>query len=127
MADNIYHYEYRSARFSADFRLLVQTGYPHPMLLNARCIDLSEDGLAAEIVVTEIQPTEIRESLEVGAEVTIMMTLPGNSSTTTVAARITNQKVGSYGFAFMFSSKAEQTHMHNYFEAHYRSISRSAE
>jgi PilZ domain len=127
MADHVSHYEYRSARFTADFRMLVQTGYPRPTLLNARCIDLSEDGLAAEILATEIPAAAIREALEVGAKVSIMMTLPGNSNTTTLAARITNQKVGSYGFAFIFASKAEQAYMHNYFESHYRSISRSTE
>jgi len=127
MPDNVSNYEYRSPRFRADFQLVVQTGHPHSALLNARCIDLSEDGLAAQILVPEIHAAEIRKSLEVGAKVTIIMTLPGNSNTTTLAARVTNQKIGSYGFAFVFSSKAERASMHDYFESHYRSISRSAE
>jgi PilZ domain len=127
MADNVSNFEYRSPRFRADFRLLVQTGHPHPAILNGRCVDLSEDGLAAEILAPEIRASGLRESLEIGAEVTIIMTLPGNSNTTTFAARVTNQKVGSYGFAFIFSSKAEQAYMHEYLESHHRSIGRSAE
>jgi hypothetical protein len=127
MSDNVSNYEYRSPRFRADFQFAIQIAQPHPAVLNARCIDLSEDGLAAQIAGTELRATEIRESLEVGAKVTIIMTLPGNSNTTTLAARVTNQKVGSYGFAFIFSSKAERVSMHEYFETHYRSISRSAE
>jgi hypothetical protein len=127
MADNVSNYEYRSPRFRADFQFVVQVMHPHPAVLSARCLDLSEDGLAAQVSGAELRPTEIRESLEVGAKVTIIMTLPGNSNTTTLAARVTNQKVGSYGFAFIFSSKAERVSMHEYFESNYRSISRSAE
>jgi len=127
MTDNISNYEYRAPRVRVNFPVLVHTSHHRAAILNARCIDLSEDGLAAELLCAGILAPEIRDSLEVGREVTIIMTLPGHTNTTKLAARVTNHKVGSYGFAFIFSSKAEQDYIHQYFESRHRSIRRSAD
>lgn len=122
MTNKISNYEYRTPRFRSDFSLWVQTGDRDPELLEARCKDLSEDGLAAEIL-----GAEMNEPFEIGDRVMLIMTLPGESTTKKVVARVTNQKAGGYGFAFIFSSKAEKTSMHEYFESHHRSIARAQE
>jgi hypothetical protein len=122
MADKISNYEYRAPRFRADFRLWVQTGGRQPELLDARCIDLSEDGLAAEILAPAIN-----ETLEIGARVLLIMTLPGNSTATKLAARVTNHQAAACGFAFIFSSKAEQNYIHDYFDLHHPSVNRTPE
>jgi hypothetical protein len=107
VTDKIYDYGYRAPRFPADFRLLLQTGDRNPGLLDARCVDLSEDGLAAEIKAT----------LEIGARVMLLMTLPGTSTSIRMPARVTNRQVGGYGFAFIFSSQNERSYMHEYLES----------
>ncbi len=127
MTDNVSNYEYRAPRFRGDFALLLQTPHPHSALLQARCIDLSEDGFAAEIITPELSGADVPLLLPVGAKVSIVMTLPGNSKSTTLWARVTNHQVGSYGFAFVFASKAEQNYMHEYVESYSRSIRRSSE
>lgn len=107
MNDKIYNYGYRAPRFPADFRLLLQTGDRIPGLLDARCVDFSEDGLAAEINAT----------LEIGTKVTLLLTLPGTSTSMRIPARVTNRQVGGYGFAFIFSSQNERSYMHEYLES----------
>ncbi len=117
VTDQIHNYGYRVPRFRADFRLLLQTTDRNPMLLDARCTDLSEAGLAAEI----------NASLEIGAQVTLILTLPGNSTSMRIAAKVTNRRVGGYGFAFIFSSHNEQSYMHEYLESRQSSMLRSPE
>jgi hypothetical protein len=122
MTDKISNYEYRTPRFCADFSLWVQTGDRDPELLEARCKDLSEDGLAVEIV-----GAEINKPFEIGDRVILIMTLPGESTTKKIVARVTNQKASGYGFAFIFSSIAEEISMHEYFESQHRNIGRTQE
>jgi hypothetical protein len=107
VTDKIYNYGYRAPRFPADFPLLLQTGDRNPGLLDARCTDFSEDGLAAEINGT----------LEIGAKVTLLLTLPGTSTSMRILARVTNRQVGGYGFAFIFSTQNERSYMHEYLES----------
>jgi PilZ domain-containing protein len=115
VTDNIYSYGYRAPRYRADFRLLVQSGDRVPALLDARCTDLSEDGLAAKT----------KASLEIGTTVTLIMTLPGISNSMRIAARVTNRQVEGYGFAFIFSSHNERSYMHEYLESRRSSMVRS--
>jgi hypothetical protein len=117
MRDKIYNYGYRAPRFRVDFRLLLQTSDRNAGLLDARCTDLSEDGLAVEV----------NASLEIGAVVTLILTLPGNLTSMRIAARVTNRQVGSYGFAFIFSSENERRYMHQYLESRHSSTLRSPE
>ncbi|MGO8794590.1 MAG: PilZ domain-containing protein [Candidatus Sulfotelmatobacter sp.] len=107
MTDKIYNYGYRSPRFRSDFRFLLQTGGRSPALLNGRCTDLSEDGLAAEIDAL----------LEVGEQVLLIATLPGTSSSIRISARVTNRQISSYGFAFIFTSQNQRSLMHEYIES----------
>jgi hypothetical protein len=107
MTGNIYDFGYRAPRFPADFRLFLQTDNLGSALVDARCTDLSEGGLAAES----------KASLEVGAVVTLILTLPGTSISRRIAARVINCRVNSYGFAFIFSSHQEQNYMHEYVES----------
>ncbi len=104
MTEKIYDYGYRTPRFPADFRLLVQTDDRLPALLDARCSNLSEDGLAAEIV----------GGLEIGVKVTLILSLPGNPTSMRIAARVTNRNDDGYGFAFIFSSQKERSYIFDY-------------
>jgi hypothetical protein len=115
LTDKIYNYGYRAPRYRADFRLLLQTTDRSPGLLDARCTDLSEDGLAAAI----------NGALEIGARVTLIITLPGTSTSMRIAAKVTNRQVGGYGFAFIFSSHNERSYMHEYLESRRSSMVRS--
>ena len=115
MADEIYKFGYRAPRYRADFSLLLQTDDRLPSLLDARCIDLSEDGLAAKT----------KASLQIGAKVTLILTLPGISTSMRIAARVTNRQVDGYGFAFIFSSPNERSYMHEYLESRPSSMVRS--
>jgi len=115
VADEIYKYGYRAPRYRADFALLLQTDDRIPTLLDARCTDLSEDGLAVKT----------KAPLEIGTRVTLILTLPGVSTSTRLAARVTNRQVDGYGFAFIFSSQNERSYMHDYLEARRSSMVRS--
>jgi len=95
---------YRVPRFPADFRLLVQTIEPESTLLDARCRDISEDGLAAHIP----------QSLKVGTRVVLLLTLPGKTTCLRVAATVSHQDHGEHGFAFNFSSQNQREHVQKY-------------
>ena len=115
MAENIYHYGYRSPRYRADFCLLLQTDERLPTLADARCTDLSEDGLAVKT----------KASLQIGAKVILILTLPGISTSMRIAARVTNRQVDGYGFAFIFSSQNERSYMHEYLDSRRSNMVRS--
>ncbi|MGH9499984.1 MAG: PilZ domain-containing protein [Terriglobales bacterium] len=100
----IQEYGYRLPRFPADFSLVLQTTDPTPRLLDARCRDISEDGLAARV----------SEALAVGARVTLLLTLPGKSSSLPIAATVSHQDRGDHGFAFKFSSQNEREQVQKY-------------
>jgi Tfp pilus assembly protein PilZ len=117
VTNDIYNYGYRAPRFRADFRLLLQARDHNPVLLDARCIDLSEDGLAAETNAV----------LEIGERVLIIMTLPGTPTSIRIAASVTNRQIGSYGFAFIFSSQNERIRMRAYLESRRSGEARSPE
>ena len=107
MTDAIHNYGYRTPRFQVDFRLMLQTDDRLPQLLDAHCSDLSEDGLAAEI----------NESLEIGARVILIFSLPGGSTSIKIAAKVINRQGDGYGFAFIFSSPNERDYISDYLEA----------
>jgi PilZ domain len=115
VTNNIYNYGYRVPRYRVDFCLLLQTDERFPALLDARCTDISEEGLAAET----------KAALEIGARVTFIVTLPGTSTSMRISARVTNRRVEGYGFAFIFSSQNERSYMHEYVESLRLSMVRS--
>jgi hypothetical protein len=100
----VQEYGYRLPRFPADFSLVLQVSDPEPRLLDARCRDISEDGLAARI----------SESLSVGARVTLLLTLPGKAVSLPIAATVSHQDHGDHGFAFKFSSQNEREQVQKY-------------
>jgi len=100
----IYEFGYRTPRFRADFHFLLQTEAPQPRLLDARCIDISEEGLAAQIA----------DQLTVGSVVTLMITFPGNATTWRIPARVCNRQDEDHGFFFMFSSQSERDDVRRY-------------
>ena len=83
---------------------MLQVSDPEPRLLDARCRDISEDGLAARISV----------SLDVGTRVTLLLTLPGKSVSLPIAATVSHQDHGDHGFAFKFSSQNEREQVQKY-------------
>ena len=95
---------YRLPRFPADFRLLVQTTEPEPKLLEARCRDISEDGLAAQI----------GDCLPVGTRVFLLLTLPGKATALQIAATVGHQDGGDHGFAFNFESQNQREQVQKY-------------
>jgi PilZ domain len=115
LPENIYKFGYRAPRYRADFQLLLQTDERVPTLMDARCTDLSEDGLAAKT----------KAALQIGARVTLILTLPGVSTSMRIPARVTNRQVDGYGFAFLFSSQNERSYMHEYLESRRSSMVRS--
>jgi len=106
MSNGTYTFGYRSPRFRTDFHLFLQTQDRQTSLLDGRCTDISEDGLGAEF----------RASLEVGTAVALIFTLPGNTTSVRVSARVTNRKGGFHGFVFLFSSQKERDYVYNYLD-----------
>jgi hypothetical protein len=117
VTDNIYNYGYRVPRFRVDFHLFLQIDDCHPALLEARCTDLSEAGLAAEI----------KGSFEIGSKVTLILRLPGTSTTMRIAANVIHRQRDGYGFAFAFSSQSQQSSIHEYLESRHSPTVRSLE
>ena len=89
---------YRKPRFRTDFRLLIQLEGRPPKLIDARCLDISEDGLAAQLP----------EDLEVGTRVIFVMTPPGSSRSIRIPGRVNNRTEQQHGFIFIFNSRAER-------------------
>jgi hypothetical protein len=102
--NGIKEFGYRVPRFPADFRLLLQTSDPEPRLLDVRCRDISEDGLAAQVP----------ECLNIGTRVTLMLTLPGKVTSLRIAATVSHQDHGEHGFAFNFSSQNQREYVQKY-------------
>jgi len=100
----VQEFGYRVPRFPADFHLLLQTTDPVPRLLDARCKDISEDGLAAQVA----------ESLSVGTRVILMLTLPGSSTSLRIDARVSHQRATEHGFAFICPSQNHRDKIQNY-------------
>jgi Tfp pilus assembly protein PilZ len=107
VTEQIYDYGYRTPRFNVDFRLLLQTDDRLPRLLDVRCLNLSEDGVAVET----------GELLEIGAKVTLILTLPGNPTSRRIAAKVTNRHPDGYGLAFIFASQNERSYICDYLAA----------
>ena len=96
--NRVQDFGYRVPRFPADFQLLLQTNEPEPRVLDARCTDISADGIAVQMP----------EHLSVGVRVNLVLTLPGSSTSLRIAGRVAYQKKDEHGFAFIFSSPEER-------------------
>jgi hypothetical protein len=100
----IQQFGYRKPRFRVEFHFLVQVEGRGSKLLDARCIDLSEDGLSAQI----------SDCLEVGTHVTFILTLPGATTSARLAALVNYRQAECHGFTFVFSSQEERDFVHRY-------------
>jgi hypothetical protein len=100
----VQEFGYRKPRFRADFHILLQTEAPDVRLLDARCTDISEDGLAARVA----------EPLRVGSRVAFIFSLPDRSTPVRIAATVNNQQQETYGFTFVFSSPEDRNLIHRY-------------
>lgn len=103
----VQEFGYRKPRFRADFYFLLQTEGPGSHLIEARCVDISEEGMAAQI----------SEPLSVGTKVIMILTLPGSSASLRVAARVCNRRDQDHGLAFVFSSHSERLDFKEYLKA----------
>lgn len=101
---NTYEFGYRLPRFRADFHFLLQTEGPQSHVANAQCVDISEEGMAAQVP----------EKLAVGATVTLILTLPGTTRPLRIPARVITQQEEDHGLIFMFSSEAEREEVQRY-------------
>jgi hypothetical protein len=95
---------YRKPRFHADFRLLMQIEGPQSRLLDARCRDMSEDGLAAQLA----------DQLSVGTRVNFIFTLPSPATSLRIAAKVSNRNEQTHGFTFIYSSQQERDFIHEF-------------
>jgi hypothetical protein len=101
---NIQEFGYRVPRFRANFHFQLQTSDPKPRLVDAQCVDISSDGMAAKLA----------ESLTIGQPVALMLSLPGRATTLRIAARVSHQQRGEHGFVFVFSSQQERESIQKY-------------
>jgi hypothetical protein len=107
MTENFHDYGYRAPRLPVGFGLLLQTQNANRPVLNGLCTDLSEDGLAVDT----------GGLLDIGEQVTLIMTLPGTATSVRLAASVTNSRAGGYGLSFIFSSPRERSFMQEYLES----------
>ena len=99
---SVHEYGYRTPRFPAAFRFLLSIGGPTPRIVDARCVDVSEQGLAAQLT----------ETLSVNSEVLMVFALPGDATPLRVPAKVISQQGALHGFSFLFSSQAERDRVH---------------
>ncbi len=100
----VQEFGYRVPRFPADFRVLLETSEAEPRVLDARCTDISADGLAVQM----------EECLSVGTQVRLVLRLPGSPTSLRLAGRVTYQKNDEHGFAFIYSSEQERESIEQY-------------
>jgi hypothetical protein len=100
----IREFGYRAPRFHANFYFLLQTEEPGSRLMEARCLDIGEEGMAAEI----------SEPLSVGTKVIMILTLPGISTSLRIAGRVCNRHDHEHGLAFVFASQIERRNFKEY-------------
>ncbi len=99
-------------RFHTDFHFQLQLSDPKPRLIDARCMDISSDGLAAKMA----------EQLETGTSVVLMLAFPGHRETLRLPARVSHQQRGDHGFVFSFNSQRERETIQKYISSLRRTV-----
>lgn len=102
--EQVQEYVCRAPRFFTNFTFFVQIA-PGLGLREARCYELAESGLAAQVA----------EPIRAGTNVTLLLTLPGDAVTLRIPAQVSGQRGHDHGFAFIFRNLEEQTYLHRYF------------
>lgn len=100
---DVLEFDYRSPRFVTDFYFFLQSAPDQPFK-KAFCSEISEFGLRAQVL----------DPLLPGAVVNLLFTLPKDSRTLRIAAKVTNRRGSSYGFAFLYASAADRVHVRHY-------------
>ncbi|HVZ60961.1 MAG TPA: PilZ domain-containing protein [Terriglobales bacterium] len=91
-------FNYRAPRLETDFHIWLQVAGPENVLLQARCMDFSEKGLAMELAAP----------LELNSEIRMIVSVPGISVQLPIIGRVQHQSGTRYGIVFLPSSKAER-------------------
>lgn len=102
--DDIYPFGYRKPRFDLNFSVLLQIDAHPAKVIDARCINISEDGIAIAAM----------EELVIGSLVTVVMTTPNSSKSIRVRAKVNSRDEKQYGFVFLFASETERQSLHTY-------------
>ena len=102
--NDVYSFGYRKPRYRTRFRVLLQmNGYP-PRLVDALCVDVSEDGFAVEVA----------ENVAIGTQLTVVMTPPESSISARFSAEVVNRNDYHYGLIFHFTSQQERDSLRAY-------------
>ena len=96
--DAVRGFGYREPRICADFPLHLQTDEAEPRWVEARCLDISEDGMAVRC----------EAPLTAGARVVLLITFPGSARPVGLFARIASSRDGGYGLSFLYSSQIDR-------------------
>jgi len=102
--NDIYPFGYRKPRFDLNFSVLLQIDAQPPRVIDARCINISEDGIAIAAI----------EELVVGSVVTVVMTAPNSSQSIRIPAKVNSRDEKQYGFVFLFPSEIERQSLQTY-------------
>jgi len=97
-SDEVRDFGFRNPRARANFQFCLQLNSTKEMLW-AVCTDISEQGLAADLL----------RGLAVGSEVTLMLDLPGSRVPVPIQAVVNHQQDDRrHGFTFVYSSEEER-------------------
>ncbi|MGB9488872.1 MAG: PilZ domain-containing protein [Terriglobales bacterium] len=103
--EEIREFEYRVPRFQVDFHFVLQTelgpGVTGQGVINARCHEISEGGLAAWVA----------EPLDVNSKVILLLSFPCESAPVPVAAVVTRRHGSDHAFSFVLPSMKERDHL----------------
>lgn len=95
-------FQYRPPRFAANFPVAISLEFG-ARRIGAKCCDISDTGLAVELVHEELQP---------GTEVSMLLTSPDSSVSLTLQARLEYRAARRHGFVFLFNSDHERHLVH---------------
>ncbi|MGA9798736.1 MAG: PilZ domain-containing protein [Terriglobales bacterium] len=97
-SNTVRQFSYRGLRLFADFPVQLRTDEAESGRADARCVDISEEGMAVYSVVP----------LAIGARVVLRATFPQSNEPVTLFARVVNCHNEVYGLRFIFSSQGEK-------------------
>ena len=97
---------FRAPRFPVNFNFSFQVG-PVGAPQEATCTDISEDGLAAELL----------QSLSPKTEVTLLLLFPGSTAPVRIKACVGYQEERRNGFTFLYGSTEERAQVKAYVQS----------
>ncbi len=97
---------FRSPRFPVNFNFSLEV-LPSGERLEAVCTDISEDGLAADLL----------QKLSVATQVTMWLLFPGSSIPVRIKASVEYRHDRRHGFNFLYSSHDERAQVRAYVQS----------